>query len=309
MLTSAPSAPQPPKARQHSKAGAALRCAAALLFSAAALCSAQTFAQTSAQREAPAAVAGRVTDGERGVPGVAVVLTSSDPATRTQAVAHAKTDAEGDYRLTNVPPGRYKVMPFAPTYVVQGMSMFDYPPGKPLNLAAGESVEDIDFRLERGGVITGRVTDADGNPVVAEPVSVVPSGNKEQQQQRGPFDPRDFSTDDRGVYRIYGLLPGSYHVSVGQGGEGGAISFGRRKLYRRTFYPEATEESQAKAVEVTAGGEATDIDITLGSAVKTYRASGRFVNAENGQPVANFSYGYGPARPGGRPSAAIPAGH
>src|SRR5438477_390345 len=212
MLTSAPSAPQPPKARQHSKAGAALRCAAALLFSAAALCSAQTFAQTSAQREAPAAVA-------------------------------------------------------------------------------------------------GRVTDADGNPVVAEPVSVVPSGNKEQQQQRGPFDPRDFSTDDRGVYRIYGLLPGSYHVSVGQGGEGGAISFGRRKLYRRTFYPEATEESQAKAVEVTAGGEATDIDITLGSAVKTYRASGRFVNAENGQPVANFSYGYGPVGPGGRLSGGIRGGY
>ena len=308
MPTSATPAPQPRKARRLSKARAALARAAAYLFPAAALFlsaaapgPAQTFAQMPAQKEAPAAVSGRVTDGERGVAGVAVVLTSSDPSTRPQAVARAKTDAEGNYRLTNVPPGRYKILPFAPTHVVQGMSRYDYPPGKPLNLAAGESVEDIDFRLERGGVITGRVTDAEGNPVIGEVVSIFPvDKNQQSPMLRGPIDPRDYSTDDRGVYRIYGLLPGRYHVSVGQGGEGGAVSFGRRRLYRRTFYPEATEESQAKVVEVTAGGEATDVDITLGRAVKTYRASGRFVNAETGQPVANVPYSYGPVTPDGR---------
>src|SRR5207237_4280138 len=164
------------------------------LFCAAAPGPARSFAQT--QREVPASVAGRVTDGTHGLPGVVVELMPVDTAMRTRVAARAKSDAEGNYRMANVPPGRYKIVPFAPTYVVQGMTMYDYPPGKPLNLSAGESVEDIDFRMERGGVITGRVTDADGNPVVAEPVSVVPSGNKEQQQQRGPFDPRDFSTDD-----------------------------------------------------------------------------------------------------------------
>jgi hypothetical protein len=300
MLTRDPSTPQSSRAERFSKARAAFAFAAALVSCAAAHGPARTFAQTSAQREVPATVTGRVTDGERGLPGVAVVLTSSDPAARFREVAHAKTDAEGNYRLANVPPGNYKVMPFAPVYVVEGMSMYDYPPGKPLNLAAGESVENIDFRLERGGVITGRVTDADGNPVIAERVSFVPADKNQQQMMRGPSDPRDYSTDDRGVYRIYGLPPGRYHVSAGQDGDAGAVSFGRRKLYRRTFYPEATNESQAKVVEVTASGETGDVDITLGRAVKTYRASGRFVSAETGRPVANISYGYGPFSPDGR---------
>ncbi|HYY94567.1 MAG TPA: carboxypeptidase-like regulatory domain-containing protein [Pyrinomonadaceae bacterium] len=324
MLTRAPSAQQSPKARTspkprpRSKSCAALsfqadsrasRTAILFLFAAAlcaALSSVRAFAQ--AQRaEAPATVAGRVTDGEHGLAGVAVVLVSSEQVSPPRTVAHAKTDAEGGYRIMGVPPGRYKIIPFSPTYIVQGLSMYDYPPGKPLNLSAGESVEGIDFRLERGGVITGRVTDADGNPVVGEQVSVVPyAGNEQQrqmlqqQQQRGPFDVRDYATDDRGVYRIYGLLPGTYHVSVGQDGGGGALSYGRRKLYRRTFYNGVTEESQASTVEVTAGGETSDIDITLGKAVKTFRASGRFVSAETGQPVANVSYGYGPVRADGR---------
>jgi protocatechuate 3,4-dioxygenase beta subunit len=297
MLTSAP---QPRNPRTSPKARAALSCAAAaFLLCAAALRPSQGFAQT--QRGVPATVSGRVTDGEHGLPGITVELMAVDTGMRTSVAARAKSDADGNYRLTNVPPGRYKVIPFAPTYVVQGMNLQEYPPGKALNLSAADSVEDIDFRLERGGVITGRVTDADGNPAVGEAVSVVPADrNGRPGVQIDSFDRGEFATDDRGVYRVYGLPPGTYHVGVGQGGAGGAVSFGRRKLYKRTFYPDATEEAQAKAVEVAAGGEVADVDITLGRAVKTYRASGRFVNAETGQPVAGVPYGYGPVRPDGR---------
>src|SRR5205085_6804087 len=121
-----------------------------------------------AQKAAPASVSGRVTDGERGVAGVAVVVMSVDPSQRFKPVARARTDAEGHYRVAGVPPGRYSVAPIAPAYVVQDMNNF--PPGKPLTLSAGDSVEDTDFRIVRGAVITGRVTDADGNPIIAEPV-------------------------------------------------------------------------------------------------------------------------------------------
>jgi protocatechuate 3,4-dioxygenase beta subunit len=239
-----------------------------------------------------------VTEGEKGVAGIAVTLQSAEPSTRFRSVARAKTDGEGRYRLSNVPPGRYQIMPFAPVYIVQGMN--DFPPGKPLNLAAGEEVSDIDFRLERGGVITGRVTDADGNPIIAEMVNISSTDKDRPFQRRGPFDPRDISTDDRGVYRLYGLPAGRYRVSVGQPEERGAVSYGRRKLYQQTFYPDATEEAQARIVEVTAGGEATDVDITLGRALKTYRASGLFVSAETGEPVPNVSFSTGVIDPRGR---------
>ncbi|HEX8354021.1 MAG TPA: carboxypeptidase regulatory-like domain-containing protein [Pyrinomonadaceae bacterium] len=262
-----------------------------------------------AQREAPASVSGRVTDGERGVAGVTVALLSNNPSQRFRAAARTRTDAEGRFLITNVAPGRYQITPYAPAFVVQG-AFSDFPPGRPLTLLAGEEIKDIDFRVERGGVITGRVTDGDGNPVVAEAVTVTPFEATEQPRpMRSAVDMRDQMTDDRGVYRIYGLTPGRYRVSVGQGGEeAGAVSFGRRRIFRRTYHPDATEQAQARVVEVKAGGEAEDVDITVGRPLKTFKASGRFVSVETGQPVPNLTYGYGTVDAAGRRVGAFGSG-
>jgi protocatechuate 3,4-dioxygenase beta subunit len=254
-----------------------------------------------AQREAPASVSGRVTDGERGVAGVTVALLSNDPSRRFRAAARARTDVEGRFHIANVTPGRYQVTPYAPAFVVQGATN-QFPPGRPLTVLAGEEIKDLDFRVERGGVITGRVTDGDGNPVVAEAVVVAPvEVNAQTPPRNNYFDMRDQMTDDRGVYRIYGLAPGRYRVSVGQGGdEAGAVSYGRRKIFRRTYHPDTTEQAQARVVEVKSGDEAADVDITLGKPLKTYRASGRFVSVETGQPVPGLTYGYGTLDAAGR---------
>jgi Carboxypeptidase regulatory-like domain len=285
--------------RQAAARGAAAL-AAALLFALA--------PAALAQREAPASVTGRVTDGERGVAGITVTLISTEPAQRSRSAARAKTDGEGRYLITNVAPGRYSILPYAPAFVVQGMTE-NYPPGRPLTLLAGDEVKDIDFRIERGGVITGRVTDGDGNPIVSEAVQVAPFEiNNNTQSSRNPFDLRDQMTDDRGVYRIYGLQPGRYRVSVGQSEESGAVSFGRRRIFRRTYHPDVTDQAQARVVEVKAGGEAENVDITLGKPLKTFKASGRFVSVETGQPVPNLTFGYGPLDVAGRRLGAYGSG-
>lgn len=248
-------------------------------------------AQALAQREAPASVAGRVREGERGVAGVNVVVLSADSSRRFKPAGRARTDAEGRYRITGVPPGKYVVTPMAPAYVL--LDITNFPPGKPLTLSAGDSVEDTDFRVLRGGVITGRVTDADGNPIIMEPVSITPADQKDAQQRSTFFavDQRDLSTDDRGVYRVYGIQPGRYRVSVGDGGR--TMRAPGSKYYRRTFHPSATDESQSKVVEVALGEEVADVDITLGAPEKTFRISGRFVFADTSQPVPVSSFGYG----------------
>jgi hypothetical protein len=262
------------------------------------LCAGALPSPARAQRETPATVSGRVTDGERGAAGVTVILMSNEPAQRFRTVARGRTDADGRFLLTNVPPGRYQILPVAPAYVVAGLGT-NYPPGRPLTLVAGEEVRDMDFQMEPGGVITGRVTDADGNPVVSETV-FVQSAEENQGPPRVTLDARDQLTDDRGVYRIYGLAAGRYRVSVGRAGESGAVSYGRRKLFRRTYYPDAVEPAKARIVEVKSGGESADVDITVGRALKTYKVAGRFVTADTGQPVANMMVGYGTVDPSGR---------
>ncbi|MCA1620007.1 MAG: carboxypeptidase-like regulatory domain-containing protein [Acidobacteria bacterium] len=288
----------PHRFRQAAPRGRVAALACALLFAAALAASAPG---ALAQKEAPSSVSGRVTDGERGVPGLTVTLLSADPAQRFRAVARGRTDGEGRFLITNVAPGRYQIAPSAPAYVVEGMTD-SYPPGRPLTLLAGEEVKDFDFRVERGAVITGRVTDGDGNPVISEPVQVTPAEPGGQQPPRSrTIDLRDQMTDDRGVYRIYGLPPGRYRVSVGQAGdESGGFTLGRRRIFQRTFYPGVTEQAQARVVEVKAGDESENVDITLGRPIKTYKAAGRFVGAETGEPVPNIPYGYSALDASGR---------
>src|SRR4051794_7247611 len=102
-----------------------------------------------AQKE-PSTVSGRVTDGEHGLPGVAVTLVAFEPP-RLRLAARAKTDGDGHFLLTNVPPGRYQIMPVAPAHVVEGLGT-GYPPGRTLNIVAGEEIRDIDFKMQPGGV-------------------------------------------------------------------------------------------------------------------------------------------------------------
>ncbi len=98
--------------------------------------------------------------------------------------------------------------------------------------------------------------------------------------------PLFFPTDDRGVYRAWGVRPGRYFVYAGRtkegDNEGSEVESGG--FYPQTFYPSVAEESQAKVVEVTAGGVAEDIDITLGKRRRTYKAAGRVLD-EDGRPL------------------------
>jgi hypothetical protein len=249
-------------------------------------------AQAVTRGGAPGTISGRVEREEgEGLRGIVVALLSADPATRFRVVTKAKTDADGRYTLSDVPPGRYWVLPQAPAYVLTGAAD-TYPPGRQVIVEAGEVVSNFDIKLARGGVITGRVTDADGKPLVSEHV-IITLARPNRDESPGAMRMYSETTDDRGIYRIYGLPAGGYRVSAGRGDEGGVWA-GPNGSYRRVFYPGTTAESEAKVVEVSAGGEVEDVDITLGKPVKTFRASGRVVS-EGGQPMPGITLEYTPA--------------
>lgn len=251
----------------------------------------QAQVSSAAAPSSTAVISGHVTSGGQPVPGVAITLQSYDSATPKSPLPTAITNEEGNYRLARVPEGRYVVTPVAPAFVVAGGPVADKAgtlmssglglTGFIVTVAGGDVVEGIDFALEGGGVITGRVTDDAGRPVVA--VSIYSQRVNEQGQTTGGSS--RFPTDDRGIYRIYGLPTGKYLVSVSD-------VLGTRR-FRKTFHPDTTDQKRATVVQVTAGAESTGIDIRLGHPQQIYVITGRLMDQATGKPVSGVSISFG----------------
>ncbi len=151
-----------------------------------------------------------------------------------------------------------------------------------MELAEGRAIENLDLRLTRGAVITGRVLDEDGEALVRAIVAV-----ERYQYVRGERQlvaAGGGVTDDRGQYRVFGLAPGDYYVSAstpggpqgpGRGmqtfamagdGRGGRGFFGGAPDepdpvgYAPTYYPGVINASDAGKVTVGPGQELEGID-------------------------------------------------
>lgn len=233
-------------------------------------------AQTVSDKSANSTISGRVTLKGNGVSGIVVGLALIENYGTQSTRNTATTGEDGNYRLTNIPPGNYEVVVSAPAYISTRSSLI---------ISKGETVESIDFALVRGGAITGKITDTDGHPLIEVDVFISPL------EIRGARTPAGFRTDDRGIYRVFGLKPGKYIVFAGLE-ENSSLGdhFGRTE-YKRSYHPAASEQSAATVIEVAEGSETTSVDITLSRSAIKYSASGRIVDGETGQPVAGVRYG------------------
>jgi uncharacterized protein (DUF2141 family) len=134
----------------------------------------------------------------------------STHTTRTSA-----TDDNGQFAFTDLPADRYTLSASKPGYmsVVYGQkNPGTGHPGTPVPLADGQQVKDLTVRLPTGGVIAGAVYDEKGRPAVAIPVRALLWTMRTGQRTLTMVG--SGTSDDRGVYRIYGLAPGSYLVSA-----------------------------------------------------------------------------------------------
>jgi hypothetical protein len=236
--------------------------------------------QSAVDKTTTSTISGKVTVGGKGQSGVVVGLVVSElnrPNIRPTRF-RSTTDEIGNYRITNVPPGTYDVIAASPAFVpTEGR--------KSLLVGKNETVENIDITLERGGVITGKVTDADGSPVIEEMVYLTAATTAR------PVYIRNIRTDDRGVYRAYGIPPGSYKVSAGRDARS---SLGSRRSdgeHQRTYHPSAVDPAAATVIDVSDGSEATNVDITFGRQSPTYSARGRIIDNDTAQALPNAQVG------------------
>ena len=255
-----------------------------ILSLSASLCAQST---TKATAKVPrGSISGQVTIKDRGVPGVAIGLRKGDVFMPSEPYQRTTTDQDGFYRISNLAPGSYSIIAAVPAFV-----MSDAKENRMKSVLVGddENVEGINFALVRGGVITGRVTDVDGRPVIELQVNVYPAELYEQRVQRSIYAVGSVQTDDRGIYRVFSLSAGRYKVAVGRSDDEMNVTYssGRNNSYKQVFYPDVTDQAKATVVEVSEGSETNNIDITVGRAGQTFTASGQLVD-ENGQPAPNL---------------------
>jgi len=232
-------------------------------------------------------VAGLVVRQGDGTPlrGAAVTLVVS--GRRSEPLA-ARTDATGRFAFRNVQPGSYRLIVDRTGYARQEFGQRALGRrGVALNLSPGQRMTDLLFRMTPAGVITGRVFDEQGEPVVGVMVNVL---RRVYREGRLAFEGGESDrSDDRGEYRIFNLMPGKYVVSATP--MGGMSGFGVRRregndaseeAYVPTFYPSVTDPETAVPVEISPGQELTGIDFTL-VPQRTVRVSGRVLAAGGGR--------------------------
>jgi 5-hydroxyisourate hydrolase-like protein (transthyretin family) len=250
---------------------------------------AQSPAKTTATKTARGSVSGRVTIKDKPAPGVVVGLRKSLTSGVLEPFQKATTDQDGVYRITNVAPGNYDVAPSAPAYVIPEVSNSR---GKSVIVGEDEDVDDINFALVRGGVITGKITDADGRPLIQQPVNLYGANDLAQQTMRQVFPAGFIQTDDRGIYRFFGLAAGRYKVASGRSDElSGSTYSPTRNIYKQVFHPDVTDQTKATIIDVREGSETANVDITLGRIVQTFTVTGRVINGETGMPAPNIRFG------------------
>jgi 5-hydroxyisourate hydrolase-like protein (transthyretin family) len=199
----------------------------------------------------------------------------------------AATDATGHFSIEKIPAGRYDLRIDHANYVDTQYGQ-DQPdkPGAILNLAPGQKITDLLFRLHRTAVITGRVLDEDGDPVRDASVTAVA-----HTTVRGKIrfkSSASENTNDLGVYRIFDLAPGHYTILA----EPPRASPWRESVeqadYLATYYPGTTDSARASTLEVKSGDEITGIDFVFAPKppTRSYKIHGHVLNSLTDDPDA-----------------------
>lgn len=166
-----------------------------------------------------------------------------------------RPDSEGRFVFDAMPPSVYTIYATAPGYVDPYIAtglLRQWP-----RYLIGSQVK---ITMVKGGVITGTVTNSKGDPVVGVPVRAILANGPSTTLMNFVGGGGSSESDDRGVYRLFGLLPGQYIVSAGGNGQFSLFNANGFDLDVPTYHPSANRDT-AVPVSVSSGDATTNIDI------------------------------------------------
>ena len=231
-------------------------------------------------RQATPYLAGTVVDEPGSHPLKKVLVQAVAEDQHQNGVYSATTDTEGHFRIDSIMPGRYRVF-FEKTGFAEVNGRGHRADVNVITVPADKPLDDLVFHMLPTAVITGRVTDEDGDPM--SNVRVVVEKKTPGKANRGSLGA--VATNDLGEYRVAGLFPGQYMVvampppdSRDYGrprAKGAAVPASEAQpetRYVNTYYPGTADGSQASLVALKAGDE-MPVNLTL-VPTRTYRVRG-----------------------------------
>ena len=256
-----------------------------------------------------ASIRGRVINAVTGIPVRRASIRASyvNDQGRGDPGRSATTDDNGGFELRELPAGRWTLRASKTGYIEQQFGQRGvFAAVDPVTLAEGQQFV-ADFRLSRGGAISGRILDEFGEPLAGANVTAM----RLQTTAQGARTTRtgtSVPSDDTGAYRIYGLPPGQYYVSVNDPSaarmlfispdgdnavriEGEVFAAGRvtltsgetRTSYAPTHYPGTANIADAQRLTLGLGEEQSGINLSI-IPVRAARVTGH-VMGSNGAPL------------------------
>jgi hypothetical protein len=188
-----------------------------------------------------------------------------------------RTDQDGKFEVIGLDRVNYQIIAGFSAYAPVPRD-----PDSPPNLfRVGDSAT---IMLTKGGVITGTVTTQTGEPLVGIRVRARMVGDGDLQNSTNLQMRMEKITDDRGIYRLYGLPAGTYVVWAGGPGMNPGIDPFDTDV--PTYAPSSTRDTAAE-VTVRVGEETSNVDIR-------YRGElGHVVSGTISGPETNQEVGYG----------------
>jgi hypothetical protein len=254
-----------------------------------------------------------VSDDEGHRPIRRALVTISGSTVRGQRLL--STDDTGHFQLAGLPTGSYTAVVSKPGYVstYYGSHRPGRAPGTPFMLADGQR-RDLTIPLLHGAVVTGVITDPFGRPLPDIRVSVLEQRTVNGERRLvgvSTTGPNANTTNERGIYRLWGLPPGTFVVSAapngfpsnaavrqitsadldwarqqltsGRAGTAPAPDPGHTVGYATVYFPGVVDAASASPVTVAPSQERSGIDFSL-QLVPTAVLDGTVIGLD-GQPV------------------------
>jgi len=204
------------------------------------------------------------------------------------------TDDRGRFAFPDLAAGRYTITGTKEGWVTAAYgAKRPLRPGSAIPLATGQH-ESITLRMLHGAVITGVLLDYSNQPAANTAVHALRYEMRNGTRRLSPAAAGE--TDDRGVYRIYGLAPGDYFVGAAARSHASGTGSGELRLlddrlrsertvaFASTYFPGTTTATQASTVTLRPGEERDGIDFVL-QLVPTARVEGTVTNPDGSSAI------------------------